>query len=514
MKKVLLIILDGWGHSEFGPTPDPGNAVEQADVPRFRKLLDEYPTCRLACSGVDVGLPPGQMGNSEVGHLNVGAGRVVYQSIARVDKAAADGTLADALRLPAIVEELERTGRALHVIGLVSDGGVHSHIRHLHAILDSLPTTLDVRIHCITDGRDTSPHGGEKMVREVVTRAAAAPEWRVATVTGRYFAMDRDKRWDRVEQAYRAIVMGESKRTSTNPDFLGRYYRAGGSDEFLPPTVIEGAGERGIEEGDAVIFFNFRADRMRQLVGALMDPDFSGFEREGPIIDSVTTFTEYDDDFEVRVAFPPLELANGLGCVLASHGKRQLRVAETEKYAHVTYFFNGGEEDPESGEDRVMIQSPAVATYDLQPEMSAAGVCAAVEEGIEGGDYDFILVNFANPDMVGHTGVITAAAKAVETVDACLGRLIDQVESRPEWVALVTADHGNCEKMLQEDGTPHTAHTVEPVDFIVCDPERKGASLRGDGRLADVAPTVLEYLGLPCPEEMTGLPLTGRGGSD
>lgn len=516
MQKVLLVILDGWGHSDFGPEPSPGNAVEQADVPTFRRLLAEHPHCRLACSGTDVGLPPGQMGNSEVGHLNLGAGRVVYQSIARVDRAAAEGTLAGSLGLDETAALVRERGSALHLIGLVSDGGVHSHIRHLHAILDALPEDLEVRLHLITDGRDTAPKSGAEFVRDVMTRMAAAPGWQVATVTGRYFAMDRDKRWDRTRRAYDAIVLGRGHANELDADFLEESYAEDRTDEFVLPTVIEGVGERGMREGDAVVFFNFRADRMRQLVGAIADPDFDGFDREGPVLDDVITLTEYDDDLPVTVAFPPQDLAATLGTVLARAGKRQLRVAETEKYAHVTYFFNGGEEDPEEGEDRVLIPSPDVATYDQQPEMSARGVYDAVADGVDGGEYDFILVNFANPDMVGHTGVIPAAVTAVETVDGLLGRLLDRVAEDPEWVALVTADHGNCEKMLQDDGSPHTAHTVEPVDFFVVDGAGVTGPLPADGRLADVAPTVLRFMGLDQPGEMTGRPLTDDpdGGSD
>ncbi|HSM62207.1 MAG TPA: 2,3-bisphosphoglycerate-independent phosphoglycerate mutase [Longimicrobiales bacterium] len=504
MSNVLLVILDGWGHSDFGPEPDPGNAVEQASVPRFRELYETRPRTRLACSGEDVGLPAGQMGNSEVGHLNLGAGRVVYQAIARIDRSIADGTFRERLGLGDLVARARVDGRALHLIGLVSDGGVHSHIRHLEALLDLLPPDLDVRIHCITDGRDTSPTSGAGFVRRIAERCRAAPGWSVATVSGRYHAMDRDRRWDRTERAWRCIARGESEAVEPGPDFLERRYAEGVTDEFLPPTVIAGAGERGIREGDPVVFFNFRADRMRQICSALTVPAFHGFERPGPLVEGPVTFTEYEPDYPVRVAFPPQFVRNGLGEVLADAGMAQLRVAETEKYAHVTYFFNGGEETAFDGEERILVPSPKVATYDLQPEMSAEGVCDTVVRGIEGGRYPFILVNFANPDMVGHTGVIPAAVKAVETVDACLGRMIDAVESRPGWVALVTADHGNCEQMLQPDGSPHTAHTTEPVDLILVDPSGAARTLADGGRLADVAPTALHFLGLEVPPEMTG----------
>ncbi len=504
MSHVLLVILDGWGHSDFGPEPDPGNAVELASVPRFRDLYDHRPRTRLACSGEDVGLPAGQMGNSEVGHLNLGAGRVVYQSIARIDRAVADGSLAERLGLDGLVRGVQARGGALHLLGLVSDGGVHSHIRHLEAILEVLPPDLAVRVHCITDGRDTSPTSGARFVRRIAERCAGAPGWSIATVSGRYYAMDRDKRWDRTERAWRCIARGESDAVEREPDFLARRYAEDVTDEFVPPTVIAGVGERGIRAGDAVVFFNFRADRMRQICSALTVSDFTGFVRPGPLVEDAVTFTEYEPDFPVTVAFPPEAVSNGLGEVVADAGLAQLRVAETEKYAHVTYFFNGGEETPFPGEDRTLIPSPKVATYDLQPEMSATGVCDAVVAGIDSGDYGFILVNFANPDMVGHTGVIPAAVKAVEVVDACLGRLVDAVEARGDWVALVTADHGNCEKMLEPDGSPHTAHTTEPVDLMVVDPTGATGALVHGGRLADVAPTVLRYLGIDAPSEMTG----------
>ncbi len=508
MSNVLLVILDGWGHSDFNVPPWEGNAVELASVPRFRALYDRTPRIRLACSGFDVGLPEGQMGNSEVGHMNLGAGRVVYQEIARVDKAIADGEFASALGLPQTVARLRLEDRALHLVGLVSDGGVHSHIRHVEALLDLLPRDLDVRIHCITDGRDTSPTGGAGFVGRIAERCATSPGWKIATVGGRYFTMDRDKRWERTAKGYRAIVLGQSDVVEESPLFLERRYAEGVTDEFIPPVVVKGAGERGIVDGDAVILFNFRADRMRQLCTAMTVPGFDAIPGARPALSDVTTMTQYEPSYPVRVAFPSRGVDDDLGEILGKWGLPQLRVAETEKYAHVTYFFNGGDETPNPREDRELIPSPKVATYDLQPEMSAQGVADAVARGIEGGKYRFILVNFANPDMVGHTGVIPAAVKAVEKVDACLGRLLDLVADRSgEWVALVTADHGNCEKMLQPDGSPHTAHTPEPVDFFVVDPSGRAKLTAGGGRLADVAPTVLACMGLPQPTEMTGTSL-------
>lgn len=505
MSNVLLVILDGWGHSEFNDPPWEGNAPEQARVPRFRHLYDHAPKLRLACSGFDVGLPDGQMGNSEVGHMNLGAGRIVYQDLARVDKAILDGELAGALGLPQTVARLKLEERALHLVGLVSDGGVHSHLRHLEAILDLLPPDLDVRIHCITDGRDTSPTSGAGCVARIAARCAAMPGWKIATVGGRYYTMDRDKRWERTAKGYNAIVMGKSEVMEDTPLFLERRYAEGVTDEFVPPVVIKGAGERGIVDGDAVILFNFRADRMRQLCTAMTVPGFDAIPGARPPLHDVTTMTQYEPSYPVRVAFPPRDITNDLGELLGKMGLPQLRVAETEKYAHVTYFFNGGNETPNPGEDRVLIPSPKVATYDLQPEMSAEGVCQAVEKGIVEGKHRFILVNFANPDMVGHTGVIPAAVRAVEKVDECLGRILDKIAERTgEWVALVTADHGNCEKMLMPDGSPHTAHTTEPVDFFVFDPSGRTELTADGGRLADVAPTVLACMGIAQPEEMTG----------
>ena len=504
MRKVLLVILDGWGHSDFVGEPDRGNAVELADVPTFRRLYDGCPRTRLACSGVDVGLPEAQMGNSEVGHLNLGAGRVVYQDIARIDKAIADGTLAERLDLDRLVRELRERDGTLHVVGLVSDGGVHSHIRHFAALMELLPETLPVRVHCITDGRDTSPTGGVGYVAEIDRLCDRSDRWAIASVTGRYWAMDRDKRWDRTKRAFDLIAGGRAERWADASSLLPSSYEEGTTDEFVEPTGIRGVGEAGISAHDAVLMMNFRADRMRQITAALSEPDFDAFERSGPLPAEVVTMTEYDEELRhVTVAFPPQNVRLGLSELLASKGLRQLKVAETEKYAHVTYFFNGGEETPFESEERTLIPSPKVATYDLQPEMSARGVADAVIEGIEA-DYDFILVNFANPDMVGHTGSIPAAVAAVETVDGCMADILQAIDADARWVALVTADHGNCEKMLDAEGNVHTAHTTEPVDFIVYDPRGTDAELAEGGRLADVAPTVLAYLGVEQPALMDG----------
>jgi len=513
MSKVVLVILDGWGHSDFEGEPDEGNAVERARVPTFRRIYDDCPRTRLRCSGPDVGLPEGQMGNSEVGHLNLGGGRIVDQDIVRIDKAIADGTFADRLDLEGIVARLGATGGTLHVAGLVSDGGVHSHLRHFEALLDLLPKEVALRLHCITDGRDTSPTGGIAYVARLAERCDASDAWAVASVTGRYWAMDRDNRWERTRRAFELIARGKADAWAGGVDFLEASYASGTTDEFVEPTGIRGAGEEGIGAGDVVLLMNFRSDRMRQLISALARPEFAGFDRGGPLPDRVVTMTEYQDDLPVHVAFWPQNVRNGLSEHLARHGLRQLKVAETEKYAHVTYFFNGGEETAWEGEDRVLIPSPKVPTYDQQPEMSAPAVAHAVIDGLKGG-YDFILVNFANPDMVGHTGVIPAAIAAVETVDACLNDILASVSGRGDWVALVTADHGNCEKMLDAEGNVHTAHTTEPVDFLVYDPRAEEvdtggkacvrAELAETARLGDVAPTVLGYMELEPPDEMTG----------
>jgi 2,3-bisphosphoglycerate-independent phosphoglycerate mutase len=516
MRKVLLVILDGWGHSDFEGTPSRGNAIELADVPTFRRLYDGFPRTRLASSGGAVGLPDGQMGNSEVGHLNLGAGRVVYQDIARVDKAIAEGSFADALGLDGIVEHVRERDSTIHVVGLVSDGGVHSHLRHFIGLLDLLPEDVTVRLHCITDGRDTSPTGGVGYLSTLDQACSRNERWAIATVCGRYWVMDRDRRWERTKRGFDLMVHGEAAVWADDLSFLAESYAAGTTDEFVEPTGIRGVGETGMAVDDVVILMNFRADRMRQLTAALSSDDFDGFdvgdERPGRIV----TMTEYQERLPVDVAFPKENVRMGLSEYLASRSLKQLKVAETEKYAHVTYFFNGGEEAPWEGEDRSLIPSPRVATYDLQPEMSARGVADAVIEGLRG-EYDFILVNFANPDMVGHTGVVSAAVSAVEAVDACMTDILDTLDAHPEWVALVTADHGNCEMMIDADGNPHTAHTTEPVDLIVYDPKASTApaeiGLRS-GRLADVAPTVLAYMELDQPAVMTGEDLVTSRSAD
>lgn len=510
MRKVLLVILDGWGHSDFEGPPSEGNAVELADVPTFRRLYDGFPRTRLACSGGAVGLPERQMGNSEVGHLNLGAGRVVYQDIARVDKAIADGEFATRLGLDALVERVRNAGSKIHVVGLVSDGGVHSHLRHFTALLDLMPEDVPVRLHCITDGRDTSPTGGPGYLGTLEAACARSDQWAIATICGRYWVMDRDRRWERTKRGYDLIVSGQADVWAEDLSCLSESYEAGTTDEFVEPTGIRGVGEQGVAADDVVLLMNFRSDRMRQLTSALSRSDFEGFERVGDRPSTIVTMTEYEEGLPVTVAFPPQNVRTGLSEYLATQGLKQLKVAETEKYAHVTYFFNGGEETPWEGEDRTLIPSPKVATYDLQPEMSARGVADAVVAGLEG-DYDFVLVNFANPDMVGHTGSIPAAVKAVEAVDGCMTEILEVVDDRPEWVVLVTADHGNCEMMIDPEGNVHTAHTKTPVDLIVYDSGSDGSTeLRDGGCLGDVAPTVLACMGVEQPDAMKGEDLIVR----
>jgi 2,3-bisphosphoglycerate-independent phosphoglycerate mutase len=476
--RACLVVLDGWGLAE----PGPGNAVELADTPVFDELWDKHPHTTLVTHGPAVGLPEGQMGNSEVGHLNLGAGAVVKQDLLRIDEAIADGSFFEneALR------EACRTER-LHLLGLVSDGGVHSSMEHLKALIElaGRADVPDVVVHAFTDGRDTNPDSGVRHVADVESWGGS----RIATVSGRYYAMDRDKRWERTELAYDAIVSGEAEfHADTGEEAVRAAYERGETDEFIKPTLVGGEGR--IREGDSVVFFNFRPDRARQLTQKLAEAGFR-----------ITTLTEYHEDWEHPVAFPPARPDVTLASTLAERGRAQLHVAETEKYAHVTYFFNGGEEDEYPGEERRLVDSPReVPTYDKKPEMSAREAAAAFTEGWREQDFAFGVINFANPDMVGHTGVIEAAVKGVETVDACLGKIVQAVEESGG-VCVITADHGNADQMLEPDGSPNTAHSKNPVPLIVT---ADIGELREGGTLADVAPTVLALLGEQQPDAMSG----------
>jgi 2,3-bisphosphoglycerate-independent phosphoglycerate mutase len=493
---VALVILDGWGIAPAGP----GNAVEQASTPVFDELWSRYPHTQLSASGRDVGLPDGQMGNSEVGHLNLGAGAVVKQDLARIDDSIADGSFFEneALRA-ACATARSGTGR-LHAMGLVSDGGVHSGFAHLRALIElaARERVPDLVVHAFTDGRDTLPNSGAGFVAQL-DGWLAEHGGRIGTVGGRYYAMDRDRRWDRTQRAYEAIVRGSGAAAGSAEEAVRASYEAGVTDEFVEPAVID--GYEGMSPGDAAIHFNFRPDRARQLVRALAEPGFGDFDRGDAPIPVLTTFTEYHAGWPYPVAFPPHDPEMTLARVLAEAGAHQLHVAETEKYAHVTYFFNGGREEEWKGEERCLVDSPRdVPTYDHKPEMSARAAADAFTGRWREGDYRFGIINFANPDMVGHTGDIPAAIRAIETVDGCLGDVVAAVHEGGG-ACIVTADHGNADNMLEPDGSPNTAHSKNPVPFIVTD---RGVALADGGILADVAPTALALLGIPQPEEMTG----------
>ena len=500
---TILIIMDGFGLRGS----DMGNAVHAAKTPVLDKLFAENPCSRLSASGLDVGLPAGQMGNSEVGHTNIGAGRVVFQDLPKITKAIDDG---DFFQNPAYVKAMtaaKEAGKAVHIMGLTSDGGVHSHIEHMKAAVKMAHQLgcEKIYVHCFLDGRDVPPTSGKGYVAEMqqVCQQYGA---QIATLSGRYYAMDRDTNWDRVEKAYSAMVYGESAEFNADPvDAVQKSYDAGVTDEFLIPVVC--TRDVCISEGDACIFMNFRPDRAREITRTLVDPDFEGFQRRRGFFDThFVCTTSYDATMpNVEVAFPKESLHNIFGQYISDSGLTQLRIAETEKYAHVTFFFNGGVEQTFPGEDRCLVASPKVATYDLQPEMSAYEVCDKCVERIKSGKYDVIILNYANCDMVGHTGVFEAAVKAVETVDECVGRTVDAIREMGG-IALITADHGNAEQMLQEDGkSPFTAHTTNLVPFCIVGADVK---LR-DGRLADIAPTMLDLMGLEKPVEMTGESLIG-----
>lgn len=496
-KPLVLMILDG-----FGIAPDEGNAIVAANTPNLDRILKENPVTKIGASGMDVGLPDGQMGNSEVGHTNIGAGRIVYQELTRITKSANEGEMEQNPALVAAMDSARRNGKALHLMGLLSNGGVHSHNEHLYALLKMAKKmeVENVYVHCFLDGRDVPPSSGKDFVVEMQEKLAEIGVGKVATVMGRYYAMDRDNRWDRVEKAYAAMVYGEGEHADCPVCAVQNSYNNDVTDEFVVPTVCEGAAP--IAEGDSVIFYNFRPDRAREITRTLVDPDFAGFERKNGFFPvKFVCMTQYDATMpNVDVAYRPQSLDNTLGEYLSKNNLTQLRIAETEKYAHVTFFFNGGVETQYEGEDRILVKSPAVATYDLQPEMSAYEVTDKMVEAVKSGKYDVLILNFANCDMVGHTGVFEAAVKAVEAVDTCVGRVESAVKEMDGCI-LLTADHGNADRMVDTDGSPFTAHTTNPVPFCVIN---HPCTLREGGRLADIAPTILKLLGLPQPEEMSG----------
>ncbi len=503
-KPLVLVILDGWGLSDRHDA----NAIALAHPEFYQTLLHDYPATTLEVSGEAVGLPEGQMGNSEVGHLNIGAGRIVYQELTRINKAIRDRELA---RNPVLLEALHAVGdRTLHLIGLLSDGGVHSHIAHLFALIDAARArgVRRIRIHALLDGRDTPPKSGIEYVQQLerFLDGLGSDRPQIATVCGRYYAMDRDNRWDRVQKAYAALVLGSGAPARSAEDAVRESYAAGRTDEFMLPAVITAAAGDPlgkVQDDDALLFFNFRADRARELSRAFLQDSFDGFPRlVCPRLARFVTLTSYDPGLKAQVLFAPNSLSNIFGALLSQNGMRQLRIAETEKYAHVTYFFNGGVEQPFEGEDRVLIPSPKdVATYDEKPQMSANEVTAAVVSRIQSGQYDVVILNFANPDMIGHTGVLPAAVAAVKVIDGCLQRIVAATE-RVGGSVIITADHGNLEQMVDEKGQPHTAHTTNPVPLILVN--HRKLPLRPNGIHADIAPTMLELLGLPQPDEMTG----------
>jgi 2,3-bisphosphoglycerate-independent phosphoglycerate mutase len=506
MKPVALIIRDGWGISPKGQAAAAleGNAPLLARLPFHEHLYRTYPQSRLSASGEDVGLPAGQMGNSEVGHLNLGAGRIVYQELTRINKAIKDGTLATNPALTKFLGELKARHGALHLWGLLSDGGVHSSQEHLYALVKIAKDAGIARIfvHAFLDGRDTSPTGGAHYLTELESRLKEIGAGQIATVIGRYYAMDRDNRWERVELAWKLIFLGEGTYTDDVVAAVKGEYTVKKTDEFMPALVCVKEPRPLIANGDGILFFNFRGDRARQLSQVVLHDDFKGFARTYYPKVSYLQMTQYDITFDAPVMFPPQSMTHLLGDVVAAAGKHQLRMAETEKYPHVTYFFNGGVETPNPGEDRDMVPSPKVSTYDLQPEMSAVALTDEVLRKLATGTYDLLILNFANPDMVGHTGVVEAAIKAVETIDACLKRVVERILAMGG-ACLITADHGNCEREINDDGTPNTAHTTNLVQFIYAGPNADKAQLE-DGILADVAPTLLYLLGIPQPSEMTG----------
>ena len=501
-KVTMLMILDGFGINEN----EKANAVKLANTPNIDKLMKICPTTKMYTSGLNVGLPDGQMGNSEVGHTNIGAGRIVYQELTRITKSIEDGDFFSNPELVEAIENCKKHNSKLHILGLLSDGGVHSHIRHLFAVLELAKRKdfEDVYVHCFMDGRDTPPTSGESYIMKLEEKMKEKGVGKIASISGRFYAMDRDKRWNRVQKAYDAIVNGEGIKCTSAISALEGSYQKEVFDEFVEPTVITNPNNEPIakiEENDSVIFFNFRPDRAREITRAIVDKDFNEFPTKKMDLDYVC-FTQYDETMpNVKIAFKPETLKNTFGEYISKKGLTQLRIAETEKYAHVTFFFNGGEEKQYPGEDRILVPSPKVETYDLKPEMSAVEVTDKVVEAINSRKYDCIILNYANPDMVGHTGNLDAAIKAIETIDECVGRVVEAINAN-EGVLIITADHGNAEQMLDyKTGEPHTAHTTNPVPLILVGKE--DVKLK-EGKLADLAPTMLKLMGLEKPEEMTG----------
>jgi len=507
-RTYLLMILDGWGLSPISK----GNAVLAAHTPCLDRLVAEYPHTRLTCSGEAVGLPEGIMGNSEVGHLNIGAGRIVYQDLVRIDRAVRDGSFFRNEILCSAMEKVKEKQSALHLMGLVSDGGVHSQLLHLLALLDMAREkgVGKVYVHAILDGRDTAPTNGIRYVKTVYDHMQKQNFGSIATLCGRYYAMDRDKHWERIEKAFCLYTSGQGIKETDPVQAVQNAYDRGETDEFVKPVVLQTAQASPvgtIQDGDGLIFFNFRADRAREISRALTEPDFDFFRRERlPKFCDYVTMTQYEETFSFPIAFPQVHLKEILGEIISRQGMRQLRIAETEKYAHVTYFFNGGEEKPFPLEDRCLIPSPRdVPTYDFKPEMSAVQVTEEVLARLRTREYGFIVLNFANMDMVGHTGVMSAAVKACETVDKCVDRILSELLSQGG-AAIITADHGNAEKMLDENGNVHTAHTLNPVRLILADDTRRNVCLR-EGVMGDIAPTLLEMMGIEKPEPMSGVSL-------
>lgn len=503
-KPTALIILDGWGHRD----PAADNAISNARTPFWDKLWQNQPKTLINTSGMFVGLPQGQMGNSEVGHMNLGAGRVVYQSLTRIDKDLEDGKFQSNEALCNAIDKAVANGKAVHIMGLLSPGGVHSHEDHMLAAaeLAAARGAKEVYIHAFLDGRDMPPRSARPSLEKAANKMKALGVGRVATIVGRYFAMDRDNRWDRVEAAYNAMTLGEAEFTFEDPlTALDQAYERGENDEFVKATHIraEGQPEGTINDGDSVLFMNFRADRAREMTRTFVEPEFDGFDRrKHPELADFVMLTEYAADIKTSCAYPPEQLANGLGEYMASQGKTQLRIAETEKYAHVTFFFNGGLETPFEGEDRILVPSPKVATYDLQPEMSAPEVTDKLVEAIKSGKYDLIVCNYANGDMVGHTGKMDAAVKAAECLDQCVQRVVEALDE-VGGEALITADHGNCEQMTDpKSGQVHTSHTIGPVPLVYTG--HRNVNLKDDGSLCDIAPTLLTLMGLQQPQEMSG----------